>query len=84
MKMLAREVERRFIADTGAVVITIEDALGTRSVHTIHVLEPDGAEADVGGYVRVKLEEAAERARKVMAAFAKHGWSGSAAPEEHD
>jgi hypothetical protein len=71
---MSRVVEKRFDAAAGAVIVTIEDDLGVRSVHTIHVLEPDGREADVEGYLAARLREAEERAAKVKAAFAKHGW----------
>jgi len=74
-KVPSREVERRFDPAAGAIVVTIEDALGTRSVHTIHVLEPNGSEADVTGHIQARLKEAAERARKVEKIFRKHGYN---------
>jgi len=74
--MAARVVGKQFDAGAGAVVVTIEDDLGARSVHTIHVLEPDGTEADVAGHIARAMQQAEERAARVRAAFEKHGWKG--------
>ncbi len=71
---MSRVIVKEFDLAAGAVIVTIEDELGVRNVHTIHVLEPDGREADVEGYLAARLREADERAAKVKAAFAKHGW----------
>lgn len=73
---MAKETSRHFDAASAAVVVTIEDELGARSVHTIHVLRPDGSEEDVTAVVAQKLDEAASRAEKVKAAFQKAGWRG--------
>jgi hypothetical protein len=74
--MPARVIEKRFDPHAGAIVLTIEDDLGARSVHTIHVLEPDGTEADVAGHIANALAQADQRAACVRAAFQKHGWNG--------
>lgn len=74
---MSRVLVKQFDLAAGAVVVTIEDDLGVRSVHTIHVLEPDGREADVQGYLVARLREADERAAKLKAAFARHGWTGA-------
>jgi hypothetical protein len=74
--MAAKIVQRLFDVHQGAVVVTIEDDLGARAVHTIQVLEPDGSEADVTGYIARALGAADGRAEKVRAAFEKHGWTG--------
>lgn len=74
--MASREVERKFDPAAGAVIVTIEDDLGVRSVHTIHVIEPDGSETDVQACIATRLREADERSAKVKAAFEKHGWQG--------
>ena len=73
--MAAKIIEKTFDAPAGAVVVTIEDDLGVRSVHTLHVLEPDGSEAQVAGHIDHALAQADERSAKISAAFAKHGWS---------
>lgn len=73
--MAARIVDKQFDVQAGAVVVTIEDELGVRSVHTIHVLEPDGREADVAEHIAQALAAAEERAGKVRAAFSRHGWT---------
>ena len=73
---MAQIVEKRFDPAAGAIIVTIEDELGARSVHSIHVLEPDGAEADVEAAIAARLAEAAERAARVAAALRKHGWRG--------
>jgi len=72
---MSRVLLKQFDLAAGAVIVTIEDGLGVRSVHTIHVLEPDGREADVQGYLAARLREADERAAKLTAAFARHGWT---------
>ena len=71
---MAQIVEKRFDPAAGAIIVTIEDELGARSVHTIHVLEPGGTEADVEAAIAARLAEAAERATRVAAALRKHGW----------
>jgi hypothetical protein len=71
---MAQIVEKRFDPAAGAIIVTIEDELGARSVHTIHVLEPGGTEADVEAAIAARLAEAAERAARIAAALRKHGW----------
>ncbi len=71
---MAKEIGRRFDAGAGAVVVTIEDELGARSFHTIHVLRPDGSEEDVAGAVAKAIADAGARAKKVEEAFRKAGW----------
>lgn len=71
---MAKEISRQFDAAAGAVVVTIEDELGARSVHTIYALRPDGSEADVAAAVKAALTGAAARAQKLKAAFQKAGW----------
>lgn len=73
---MAKEIKRRFDAAVGAVVVTVEDELGARSVHTIHVLRPDETEEDVAGAVAKAIADAGTRAEKVKAAFRKAGWKG--------
>lgn len=72
---MAQIVEKRFDPAAGAIIVTIEDELGARSVHTIHVLEPGGTEADVEAAIAARLAEAAERAARIAAALRKRGWS---------
>jgi hypothetical protein len=74
--MSARITHKSFDPHAGAIVVTIEDDLGARSVHTIHVLAPDGTETDVAAAIASLLDQAGQRAARVRAAFAKHGWSG--------
>jgi len=74
--MSARVVHKTFDPHAGAIVITVEDDLGARSVHTIHALEPDGSEADVEGHIASALGGADQRAARLRAAFQKHGWKG--------
>ena len=74
--MAARVLDKSFDPQAGAIVITIEDDLGARSVHTIHALEPDGREADVEGHIASALSGADQRAARLRAAFQKHGWKG--------
>ena len=73
--MPARITSKCFDPHAGAIVVTIEDDLGTRSVHTIHVLAPDGSETDVAATIDAVLIEADLRATRVRDAFEKHGWS---------
>ena len=73
--MSARVTHKRFDAHTGAIFVTVEDDLGARSVHTIHVLQPDGSEADVPAIIAAALGQADQRAARVRAAFEKHGWT---------
>ena len=73
--MSARITSKSFDAHAGAILVTIEDDLGARSVHTIHVLGPDGAETDVAAAIAAALDQAGERASRVRAAFSKHGWT---------
>jgi hypothetical protein len=73
---MAKEISRRFDVAAAAVVVTIEDALGARSVHTIHVVRPDGTEEDVEGVVAKAIADAGARAEKVATAFRKAGWKG--------
>ena len=73
--MAAKIITKIFDAPAGAVVVTIEDDLGVRSVHSLHVLEPDGSEAQVARHIDDALAQADERAAKISAAFEKHGWS---------
>jgi hypothetical protein len=73
--MPARVTHKRFDAHTGAIFVTVEDDLGARTVHTIHVLQPDGSEADVAAVIAAALSQADERAARVRAAFEKHGWT---------
>lgn len=75
--MAAREIERQFDVALGAIIVTIEDDLGVRSLHTIHVIAADGSEPDVAKIVQDRLAAADQRAVKVRAAFKKHGWQGS-------
>jgi len=75
---MAREVQRSFDPAAGAVIVVIEDELGTRSVHTIYALDPAGQPVDVEAAVRARLAEAAQRARQLRAAFARAGWPGPA------
>jgi ribosomal protein L14 len=71
---MAKEISRKFDAAAAAVIVTIEDELGARSVHTIHVLRPDGSEEDVAAVIAQTLADAAVRAAKIKAAFQKSGW----------
>jgi len=73
--MSARITDKRFDAHAGAILVTIEDDLGVRSVHTIHVLAPDGSEVDAAAAIGAALRQADERAARVRAVFAKHGWT---------
>ncbi|HVB99016.1 MAG TPA: hypothetical protein VNJ12_06745 [Candidatus Dormibacteraeota bacterium] len=73
---MAKEIGRKFDASAAAVVVTIEDELGARSVHTIHVLRPDGSPEDVSSVVAKAISGAAARAAKVKAAFEKSRWRG--------
>ena len=73
--MPARVTRRTFDPHAGAIVVSIEDDLGTRSVHTIHVLAPDGSETDVAAAIATALDQADHRATRVRAAFEKHGWT---------
>ena len=75
--MSARITRKSFDPHAGAIVVSIEDDLGARSVHTIHVLAPDGSEADVAAAIAAALAHADERATRVRAAFEKHGWTPS-------
>jgi hypothetical protein len=72
--MPARVTQKTFDPHAGAIVVTVEDDLGARSVHTIHVVAPDGAETDVASAIASVLEQADARAARVRAAFEKHGW----------
>ena len=72
--MSARITRKSFDPHAGAIVVSIEDDLGARSVHTIHVIGPDGAEADVSAAIEVLLDQADQRAARIRAAFDKHGW----------
>ena len=74
--MAAKIIEKTFDASAGAVVVTIEDDLGVRSVHTLHVLEPDGSHAPIARHIDQALAQADERSAKIAVAFKKHGWSG--------
>jgi hypothetical protein len=73
--MPARIIDKSFEPHAGAIVVTIEDDLGARSLHTIHVLEPDGSEADVAGHIADLLMQAEDRAARLLAVFLKHGWN---------
>jgi hypothetical protein len=73
--MPARVTQKRFDPHAGAIVVSVEDDLGASSVHTIHVLGPDGAETDVAAAIAAALHQADERATRVRAAFEKHGWT---------
>ena len=73
--MPARITSKSFDPHAGAIVVTIEDDLGARTVHTIHVLDPGGVETDVTAAIAVALDQADQRASRVRAAFAKHGWT---------
>jgi len=64
MAMSSRIADKRFDAHVGA-----------RSVHTIHVLAPDGSEVDAAAAIAAALLQADDRAARVRAAFAKHGWT---------
>ena len=75
MAMSSRIADKRFDAHAGAILVTIEDDLGVRSVHTIHVLAPDGSEVDAAAAIAAALLQADDRAARVRAAFAKHGWT---------
>jgi hypothetical protein len=71
---MSKEISRTFDLSAGQVIVTIEDDLGTRSVHTIHLLDPDGSEADIKAIVEKLLKEAKERAVKLQQIASKHGW----------
>jgi len=73
--MSARITRKSFDPHAGAIVVSIEDDLGARSVHTIHVLAPDGSETDVAAAIAAALAQADHRASRVRAAFEKHGWT---------
>ena len=73
--MPARITSKTFDAHAGAIVVTIEDDLGARTVHTVHVLAPDGSAVDVATTIAGVLLQADERATRVRAAFEKHGWT---------
>lgn len=75
--MAAKIISKTFDVHVGAVVVTIEDDLGASSVHTLHVIEPDGSEADVAAQIAQALKQAGTRAEKIRAAFQKHGWAPS-------
>ena len=74
--MPARVIQKAFSVHTAAIHVTVEDDLGARTVHTIHVLEPDGSEADVAGIIANALRQADQRAERLRAAFQRHGWQG--------
>jgi len=74
--MPSRIIAKTFSVHTGALHVTIEDDLGARTVHTIHVLEPDGTEADVSSIIAAALVQSDHRAARLRAAFRRHGWSG--------
>lgn len=71
---MSREVSRAFDLGHGQCVVLIEDENKTQSVHTIHLLEPDGSAADVQKYIDGFLSDAAERAGKVREVAEAHGW----------
>jgi hypothetical protein len=74
--MPARVIHKSFDVSAGAIHVTVEDDLGVRSVHTIHVVEPDGSEADVAAAIAAALQAADARAARLRTAFEKHGWTG--------
>ena len=67
--------QKTFDPHAGAIIVTIEDDLGARGVHTIHVIGPDGGEIDVATRIATLLDQADQRAARVRAAFSKHGWT---------
>ena len=73
--MPARITHKSFDPHAGAIILCIEDDLGTRSVHTIHVVAPDGSEIDVAAAIAALLDHADQRATRVRTAFEKHGWT---------
>jgi len=73
--MPARVTHKTFDTHAGAIVVTIEDELGARTVHTIHVVAPDGTETDVAAAIAAALHQADARATRVRATFEKHGWT---------
>ncbi len=73
--MAARILRKSFDPHAGAIIVSIEDDLGARSVHTIHVLGPDGGEIDVASAIATLLGHADQRAARIRAAFEKHGWT---------
>ncbi len=73
--MSARITDKSFDPHAGAIVVSIEDDLGARSVHTIHVLGPDGSEIDVASAIAALVDQADHRATRIRAAFEKHGWT---------
>jgi hypothetical protein len=72
--MASKEISREFRLDAGQVVVTIEDDHGSRTVHTINVIDPDGAEVDVANTVADLLSNADARTAKIGSAFQKCGW----------
>ena len=72
--MPAHITHKSFDPHAGAIIVGIEDDLGARSVHTFHVLAPDGSEADVASAIAAALDRADQRAMRIRAAFEKHGW----------
>ena len=74
--MPSRILRKSFSVHTGAIHVTIEDDLGARTIHTIHVLEPDGTEADVASIIAAALAQSGQRAARLRAAFERHGWQG--------
>ena len=72
--MPARITKKSFDPHAGAIIVSIEDDLGARAVHTIHVIAPDGSETDVALCISSLLDQADQRAARIRAAFEKHGW----------
>lgn len=73
---MAKEIGRRFDPAAAAVIVTIEDDLGTQSVHTIYALRADGTEEAVDAAAAQAVADAQARAEKVKKAFRKAGWKG--------
>lgn len=86
--MAAKEISRSFEADRGAVVVTLQDDLGNRSLHTLHIshdhelcpgcghrlVRDAGGDVDVDAEVKSLLAETDARTAKLAVKFQKAGW----------
>jgi hypothetical protein len=74
---MATEISRTFNTQQGAVIVTLQDALGNNSVHTLYVTGPNPVTNVPAAIAQIGAEIDAA-ATAIQAAFTTAGWTAPA------
>jgi hypothetical protein len=70
---MATEISREFDVEHGRVVLTVKDALGNVSVHSIYVTGPSGVK-DVAAAIALTMMDTDKACADLQAALETAGW----------